>query len=631
MRDERRSIPSRRLALLTCILGAVLIGGTARAESPDPDDDGRLGTTARVEWSSFDGERIQTITIHGEPDRDLSLALRLRASFGPLEVSLLEQTVDVRAGRSSELAVDLGPAAGLDPLQASYATRVFGQAAVTLASGRPGAVQQLEERFLVIDGGGAIREILDADGLERDHPGGVTSASLRARLAAEAASVRSALPGGEDWVSLGYEPGLAVTAPRAELDSLARLQRGTVWPPNDPAMPTDYLPPGSAWTRFCIELVPVFKDAGGGEDWWKGIAPKTARGIRLLVIDKATWESPYFDFTDRETGCTRWMALDTTRIYRVQAYSQARVSSGADNTVDVRSPWGTLYSKTLDADHVPSPGTRVMAWNNDPAKDVANIVAAAAYAVNKRDGGLSGETFILYNKECSYGGSCAQEAGGGTVYLSETGRRRKFIIGHELGHAVSIRANQGKRAKMSNLDGQLNCFQNDDKHAMTSMEYQGKAAHEGFGHLYAASVWNDPGEHDCAFAYYLDYDFDHDDWPDGEPEDWEKTPWVSCQSTWDDEPKNDAPSADFLHGVCWGNHEDRGTEYDWLRALWNLHNEGGVGYDTLVRIWDRADPHTWKGNGDGVYEALDDAAQLELTWDEYAVWINLLADHGLQQ
>ncbi|NJN47899.1 MAG: hypothetical protein HC808_17065 [Candidatus Competibacteraceae bacterium] len=168
------------------------------------------------------------------------------------------------------------------------------------------------------------------------------------------------------------------------------------------------------------------------------------------------------------------------------------------------------------------------------------------------------------------------------------------------------------------------------------------AAHEGFAHLYAASVWNDPSEPDCAFRYYLsDYDFDHD----GTVEAWENEPWVSCAGSWPNEIENGVLSAGYIY-LCEDTstssvpHDNRGVEYDWLRALWNLHTNENVSFTDIFRIWDKANPHNWDGQGDGVFEALEDAAYDVFVGDDggdafelslFELWEDLTHAHGLRR
>ncbi len=645
MNDHHEPLSTRslRLTLLIGVLFAALMPAIVDAESADDccesssaflggeTVDVGLGKTARIEWGSLDDP--PTVVIRGEEDRDLSVLLRLRARFGPIELPLLEERIDVPAGTVVERAVDPGAAAGLHPKQMSYATLIGGRATVIWPSGQLGAAQRLDDRFLVMMPGERKLAVVDAERLERNYPGGVTSAALRAELKAVEARLLALGPDEDEdeGADLGVEPGISVGHPRAELDSRARVQAGRVLPAEDSLLVTkDVLPPGSVSTRFCIEYSPEFEDVEGRDDWWTSNSNKTARGVRVRVRDTSTGNSPFYGYAGRNSGCTPFIGLDTSRQYQIRVYSQAKVSPGAVNMIDVRNASDQRYFKTLVSSYSPAAGTEVLTWNN-ASNSVVNIMAAAGYSVNKRYGGLSGETFTIFNDECSYGGSCAKEEGGGTVYLSENGRVRKYIIAHEIGHVVGIKVNEGKRAKMGALHCQPICQRVGSgcpkNHVMTSKEYQGKAAHEGFAHFYAATVWNDPSENGCAFAYYINYDFDRD----GTVEGWEYKPWVSCRASWPDQDEHGVPDADFLHNVCANVYSNRGTQYDWLRALWNLHNNDGVSYGAISRIWDNADPHTWNEKGGGVYEALDAAADVELNASDYAEWQELLDIHGLDQ
>ncbi len=667
-------MPNRNTLFYFALASAFLIHVTsdaAHSESRDGRDG--LGRTARIEWSDFDRGRSQTVTIVGEPNRDLRVSVKVQATFGPLETVLVDEIVDVPAARTVEVAIDLTRATNLHSRQASYATRLTGRAAVILPSGLPGPIQRLESRYLIADRDGAVLDVLDVASFNQRHPGGVTDPELRQQIAAEEARYLATRPEGSELegIAISFEPGLYTTVPRADPNDLSNGEESS---DDDPGPGID-LTSNDVATRICIELVPEFEDVSTLdypsplEDFWTSNSPKKGRGIRVKVTDKTTDEDVFYDYTGRGSGCTPWLHLIADRKYRVRAYSQAMVSPEATNLIDVRNNPGDdqRFYTTLAHNFEPTAGHVYLSWHNPTPNSVVNIVAAAGYAVNKRYAGLSGKTFLLYesydedDEEACGTGSCAKEAGGGVVYLSDWGGKRKFIIAHELGHAVNIKRNEDKRANTGKLEGQHTCTRYDGAHAMTSKEYQTVAAHEGWGHFYAATVWNDPSEPDCAFAYYINYDLDHD----GTTEGWESSPWISCTDSWEaddainigvvdhvaegipgaaylqvceDEPPPECslPQGYFEEEVCFYDasipYDDQAVEYDWLRALWNLHKEGGATFTDIFRIFDWSDPHQWNSKGDGVFEELESTAFDVLSEDDlFTLWVNLTADHGLRQ
>ncbi|NJN47898.1 MAG: hypothetical protein HC808_17060 [Candidatus Competibacteraceae bacterium] len=287
------------------------------------------------------------------------------------------------------MTLDLAKAIDLHPRQDSYATRIGGYATVITRSGRPGSSQRLDARYLVMDSRGAVLEFLDAAELERRYPGGVTSASLRERFETEERAFRTARPDEAklEGIDLGYDPGVLIAKPRIDLDTPERVSRGTVLGVNEHEPEVGepihgIFTANSVVTRFCILLRPEYDDVGGGvggsEDWWKdNSTDKTGRGVRMRVRDMTTLESPYYDYTDRESGCTPWLWLNADRKYQLRVYSQARVSPGAVNTVKVRNnpEDNQRFYRTLDNDYTPTQGTKTLTWDNASPQGVVNILA----------------------------------------------------------------------------------------------------------------------------------------------------------------------------------------------------------------------------------------------------------------
>ncbi|MCK6528166.1 hypothetical protein L6R50_11620 [Myxococcota bacterium] len=188
---------------------------------------------------------------------------------------------------------------------------------------------------------------------------------------------------------------------------------------------------------------------------------------------------------------------------------------------------------------------------------------------------------MLTADEC-FGNACALLD---TVYISPATADYKWTIVHEMGHALSVKADQRLPfAIFYEADPGICADAGPGSHFIISKEFQSAAASEGFAHLYAAITFNNEGESDCRMERSYSVDWDRS----GPPSD---GPQFSCTGS----PDADAPSVDeknYLQDWCDGSTYVRGTEYDWLRFFWG-EIPATLDFDSLVEIWDLADPHHW--------------------------------------
>src|SRR5690606_11383649 len=102
-------------------------------------------------------------------------------------------------------------------------------------------------------------------------------------------------------------------------------------------------------------------------------------------------------------------------------------------------------------------------------------------------------------------GSCER---GGDIHLSENGADRRFVVVHELGHALEHFATGGGSIKKYG-SSTAGCETDPGRsHEMNSREWQSAAIGEGWAHFYAAVAFNYIGESDCGFVYYKSQDYD---------------------------------------------------------------------------------------------------------------------------
>lgn len=145
--------------------------------------------------------------------------------------------------------------------------------------------------------------------------------------------------------------------------------------------------------------------------------------------------------------------------------------------------------------------------------------------------------------------------------------RQKFLVGHEIGHAVELAYQTARHGTMQYLYGGYTlaedpaCPDGTELHTLTSLEHVSDAIMEGFAHFLSADAYNDHGETTGRFTYYKDYL--------GYPRD------IALEG----EPAFDAVephrSNRYAERVCSVVAANTGTELDWLRFFWDLHTVGG--------------------------------------------------------
>lgn len=375
-------------------------------------------------------------------------------------------------------------------------------------------------------------------------------------------------------------------------------------------------------TLFCFDYGVDFDDASTsvGDDYWTSNSDKTARGARVQVTRLADSTDVYDDYTDYNgtyAGCTSFIGLDSNAYYRVRIFSEAEVGG---NYVEVYDDDSTENLYFWEAEKAYKPTSPEIRLHTTPVAEHWNIAAAAGYSQYRRRGGLTGETYILYNEFCSgSSGSCTKSSG--KMYISDYGDDRKYIIVHEMGHALGIFKN-GASTSFSYSATLDNCYTDSGRsHEIVSKEYQSAAANEGWAHFYAAVIFNNDGASSCGFEYYKSVDFDLDSSND------DRT--ISCEGR---PNPGIGDGYDYLGDWCNGTLTNRGTEYDWLRFWWDFTTDQDVYFTQCADIWDTADPNDWNATGSGTgsdypSSRLRDAADTEGYLTEWDAEDNLNGVH----
>ena len=221
---------------------------------------------------------------------------------------------------------------------------------------------------------------------------------------------------------------------------------------------------------------------------------------------------------------------------------------------------------------------------NEPEVTLQALAAYPAYWWHHFDTAALDYDFTItvrHENGCNSGASCSNAGwvnglGGGEILVNvdnetEDKFRQKFLVGHEIGHALeesyqfATFNSFGDFAYLSGSyglgGGGADCGSNGELHALTSLEYTSAAIMEGFAHFLSADAYNDHNDDTGRFTYYKhDLGFPRDIRLEGDSVFNEDAPWESNR---------------FAQQVCDPTAENSGTELDWLRFFWDLHTEGG--------------------------------------------------------
>lgn len=407
-------------------------------------------------------------------------------------------------------------------------------------------------------------------------------------------------------------------------------------------------------TKFCVSVMVTFTDSSnGGTDpvpdtpdtsWWllAGASPeriednwpeqtaaRPPRGARYeLKYGTTVLMSGYLDdgFGAQGAGCTAnytgSLAPQTLTIYsRGSIQSNWLYAYDPTQAVDAMtaSTAGAPQSGPMYLTYQPSGTTESRVWTG---------FIGGSYALYRHAGGETNNYFQFYLCQCTgtppscdevgnppsgcvcspdqAGTSCtasnntnnSMNAGNGshlTSVFTNSGIRRKFTLIHEMGHIMANKVTEGvaNGGDCSGNDVEP-CYESGTgSHAFWSREGSRCAFKEAFADFYAADVWNDHNEDNCAFKYYKTnasttdlgefiggaaFDCAGDDGsdPGTTPDD-----FTNYQGDTQVGYLTQCNEVNYLMHHYYG----LGTELDWLRVLWNLHTDGASppSYTTIVR------------------------------------------------
>jgi len=388
--------------------------------------------------------------------------------------------------------------------------------------------------------------------------------------------------------------------------------------------------PADAAVRFCFKHNVDFIDSGQElatscssfnparcEDDWKTNDAYAARGIRVKVEKQinSVYTQIWYNYTDDGdggdgAGCTP--ALDpagaNTGWYKITLESRAKVKG---NYIYSRNSSDELATNTF-VTYISTDGvTGTYSFTGSSSSLILerfNVLSAASQAQWKVNLGLGLQWY--YFRVLSTSGQSSYNGTSGVVSISwdplapDQSAHRKFVISHELGHAVlhDILGSGYAGNTAWNDDGQG--LGNDPlcangSHGVTSKEYLSGAGNEGFAHFYASAAFNNAGSNFNCYVHH---------WGRGT---------VNCASTGNDTA---GYVEAFMNLECGaGTVVGRGVELDWWRAFWDVRTQGTpnlVSYSEMTSWLSGAG--AW--NNTNVYSILDAEANsvggsLDAAWN----------------
>ncbi len=369
--------------------------------------------------------------------------------------------------------------------------------------------------------------------------------------------------------------------------------------------------------KFCFTGPMVYSDNGTAaelpdgtqEDYWAGDGTsRFLRGARIVVKIGST---TYFDDVvgdgegagDPGNGCTSTLTVpnanSTYFFYHHSLGTKIDNDFGDKHTVNVRHIDDPLVVSSLTTiiayTHYSGSGTFSMELSGDSLfEQMLRLQTTAAFVLWRAARVAEANTFDVYLEDRNNAGSEFED---GDVFIKSGDSSKKFVIAHEMGHALA--------ACYAGAAFGADCDFNDSacsasSHSMTSKEYQPCAFSEGLAHAFSAFTWNLTTESDCAFGYWGG---------GGYP--------VDCEGSQTHVNR-------YMEINCSTPFSDKGVELDWLKAFWDVHTNGGVDLGEFADwLWDASWFWVWQQTWTDPYLQLEDAADdcgsacddLDTNWD----------------
>ncbi len=278
--------------------------------------------------------------------------------------------------------------------------------------------------------------------------------------------------------------------------------------------------------KFLIETVdssvgiPNGPNAGGTEDYYQNAndgRDVIARGVAVRIWHGDSWQTYNADPT---TGCFNW-SHDETSDFFMRVYGKSTDEAGNyvrihDDPTDFSDYPGDTYAWDF-ADVTPTNGA-VNTFNVGSYNSEWTAMAVLGFGLYRYHGGLSGKAFHAGIDNTRSDGSSAHFGSGSSNASITSGRhylrlgndddddtphtKYKFIVAHELGHAIAAlyygshddAVNGGEppnNSTMNDHDVDPNsCGTGGTTYSISSKEWNSIGFREGFAHFIAPKIFN---------------------------------------------------------------------------------------------------------------------------------------------
>ncbi|MBX2804195.1 MAG: hypothetical protein KTR31_41425 [Myxococcales bacterium] len=293
----------------------------------------------------------------------------------------------------------------------------------------------------------------------------------------------------------------------------------------------------------------------------------------------------------------------------------------------------------------------------DPGNEWVNVAAVASFAIRRHPGAFRRHSyngasydFVMETPNVGKGGEWQPQTDLIVINpATRGGYADKFVVVHELGHAMQFWANVPPGTPLGleyayHADIDYNgsapvdtpCFEPDAPHNFLSMEFQSAAISEGLANYVAAATFNRLDEADCrlkrvgmSLAYNAEIGSPDAFSCEGHDRDLGGVESYSLDSNGVcTDPHGYCVDDDFMGDYC-GTTPNRATEFDWMKFFWDADTDGGLTMAKLFTLWDEADPHDWEA-GPNLNLSDDDypMKRLEAAFQAHAATAPAWDDHA---
>ena len=344
--------------------------------------------------------------------------------------------------------------------------------------------------------------------------------------------------------------------------------------------------PAEAYTHtFCVSTRVTTTDSAIGEDIY-AIAGATTHPARYAQMKVTRNGATVVNTTYASAGGCLSFSSPYSTGFKLEMWSKARIPASDDpghfNTLNVHHSNGTFAYWYWYINPGTSGFPRFVSTNQTRR---SNLFGIASWILARWSDGLNYKTITVEDSACPTipDNSCNS---GSTVHIHPNGNQKKFLIGHEMGHALVHRwINYHPYASYTQNNGGANCTTPVGMHhAMHSREYQSAALTEGFAQFYSTVAWNYETKKTGWFHYY-------------------KPNYKNGSVTLVDVEFGGTGGAHrYLETQCTDVPDGRGVELDWLRALWDYRTNNGdkpSRYQILRQIKNAVTGGSWGNTGAG--------------------------------